>query len=50
MIDQYNITLQDVESTDDIAAAAYFGGPVFRLGEEVFVGRQHLPLIRARIT
>jgi len=27
----------------------YVGSPVFRLGEETFVGRQHLPLIRARL-
>lgn len=49
LIDQYSITLQEDGSTDGIAAAAYLGGPVFRLGEEVFVGRQHLPLIRARV-
>jgi 2-hydroxychromene-2-carboxylate isomerase len=49
LIDRYNITLQEDGSTDGIAAAAYLGGPVFRLGEEIFVGRQHLPLIRARL-
>ena len=48
LIDQYGITLQSNAASDGIAAAAYLGGPVFRLGEEVFVGRQHLPLIRAR--
>jgi hypothetical protein len=49
LFDRYNITLQEDGSTDGIAAAAYLGGPVFRLGEEIFVGRQHLPLIRARL-
>jgi 2-hydroxychromene-2-carboxylate isomerase len=49
LIDRYNITLKEDGSTDGIAAAAYLGGPVFRLGEEIFVGRQHLPLIRARL-
>jgi 2-hydroxychromene-2-carboxylate isomerase len=28
--------------------AGYVGSPVFRIGEETFVGRQHLPLIQAR--
>ncbi len=32
------------------AGAGYVSSPVFRVGEEVFVGRQHLPLIRARFT
>jgi hypothetical protein len=27
----------------------YVSSPLFRLGEEIFVGRQHLPLIRARL-
>ncbi len=27
----------------------YVGSPLFKLGEETFVGRQHLPLIRARL-
>lgn len=31
----------------DWAGAGRLGGPTFRLGSEVFVGRQHLPLIRA---
>ena len=29
--------------------SGYVGSPVFKLGEETFVGRQHLPLIRARL-
>ena len=28
--------------------SGYVGSPIFRIGEETFVGRQHLPLIRAR--
>ena len=28
--------------------SGYVGSPVFRIGDETFVGRQHLPLIRAR--
>lgn len=48
-LDQYCIILQEDKSGEGIAAAGYLGGPVFRLGDEVFVGRQHLPLIRARI-
>lgn len=28
--------------------SGYVGSPVFRIGEETFVGRQHLPLIKAR--
>jgi 2-hydroxychromene-2-carboxylate isomerase len=49
LLDHYNITLHEDGSADGIAAAAYLGGPVFRLGEEIFVGRQHWPLIRARL-
>ena len=29
--------------------SGYVGSPIFRLGEESFVGRQHLPLIAARL-
>ncbi len=32
------------------AGGGRLGSPVFRLGEEVFCGRQHLPLICARLT
>jgi hypothetical protein len=31
------------------AGAGYVSSPVFSHGEETFVGRQHLPLIRARL-
>tara|TARA_R110001599_G_scaffold353884_2_gene602343 strand:- start:27009 stop:28109 length:1101 start_codon:yes stop_codon:yes gene_type:complete len=48
-LDQYGIILQEDKSGDGVAAAGYLSGSVFRLGDEVFVGRQHLPLIRARI-
>lgn len=47
MLERYNINLQHDKSAEGVAAAAYLGGPIFRLGEEIFVGRQHLPLIRA---
>jgi 2-hydroxychromene-2-carboxylate isomerase len=30
--------------------SGYVGSPVFRIGEETFVGRQHLPLIAARFS
>ena len=30
------------------AMSGYVGSPVFRVGDETFVGRHHLPLIRAR--
>lgn len=33
----------------DWAGAGKLGTPTFRLGEEVFAGRQHLPLIRAML-
>jgi 2-hydroxychromene-2-carboxylate isomerase len=49
LLRQNDISLQESESTEGVAAAAYLGGTVFRLGEEIFVGRQHLPLIRARL-
>jgi 2-hydroxychromene-2-carboxylate isomerase len=53
VLEQNHSVLQDGE----VAAAwagfsslgGYVGSPVFRLGEETFVGRQHLPLIRARL-
>lgn len=52
-LQQHGVVLQDGE----VAAAwagflslgGYVGSPVFRLGDETFVGRQHLPLIRARL-
>ncbi len=48
------ITLADGGSLDNWAGMAsmsgYVGSPVFRIGEETFVGRQHLPLIQARLS
>ena len=53
LLKQHGYVLQEGE----VAAAwagfpslgGYVGSPVFRLGEETFVGRQPLPLIRARL-
>jgi 2-hydroxychromene-2-carboxylate isomerase len=52
LLEQYGVLLREGE----VAAAwagmsslsGYVGSPVFRIGDETFVGRQHLPLIRAR--
>ncbi len=49
LLQQKEISLRENESSEGVAAAAYLGGAVFSLGEEIFVGRQHLPLIRARL-
>ena len=48
LLAENSIQLQENGSIEEIDAAAYLGGPVFRLGDELFVGRQHLPLIRRR--
>ena len=52
LIEQNKISLQDGDVPDTWSAMGsapgYVGSPVFHLGDEVFVGRQHLPLIRAR--
>lgn len=53
LLTQHGIVLREDEVAADWAGYAsldgYVGSPVFRLGEETFVGRQHLPLIRARL-
>ncbi|MCB1856523.1 MAG: hypothetical protein KDI05_16670, partial [Halieaceae bacterium] len=53
LLTQHGIALREGEVAADWAGYAsldgYVGSPVFRLGEETFVGRQHLPLIRARL-
>jgi hypothetical protein len=53
LLEQHNIALGDGEVATSWAGFSslgrYVGSPVFRLGEETFVGRQHLPLIRARL-
>ena len=43
----WNIRWSDDGERADWAGAGRMGGPTFRLDSEVFVGRQHLPLIRA---
>jgi 2-hydroxychromene-2-carboxylate isomerase len=53
LLEQHDIALRDGEVAASWAGfsslGGYVGSPVFRLGEETFVGRQHLPLIRARL-
>ncbi|MEM1155540.1 MAG: DsbA family protein, partial [Pseudomonadota bacterium] len=41
----HNISLESLPFEEGVAAAAYLREPLFRLGEEIFVGRAHLPLI-----
>jgi 2-hydroxychromene-2-carboxylate isomerase len=50
LLEQYAIKLEASGSAAAWASAGYVSSPVFRLGEELFVGRQHLPLIRARLS
>jgi 2-hydroxychromene-2-carboxylate isomerase len=49
LLEQNNISLQEGGLAAARAGAGYVSSPVFSLGEETFVGRQHLPLIRARL-
>ncbi len=49
LLEQNGISLQEGGSSVAWAGAGYVSSPVFSLGEEIFVGRQHLPLIRARL-
>lgn len=49
LLEQNGISLQEGGLAVAGAGAGYVSGPVFSLGEETFVGRQHLPLIRARL-
>jgi hypothetical protein len=37
--------MSEVGTTADWAGGGKLGMPTFRLGEEVFAGRQHIPLI-----
>ncbi|MEM8661426.1 MAG: DsbA family protein [Pseudomonadota bacterium] len=46
---QHNISLESLPAEDGVAAATYLREPLFRLGDEIFVGRAHLPLIEARL-
>jgi hypothetical protein len=49
LLEQHDISLQEGGISAAWGGAGYVSSPVFRLGEEIFVGRQHLPLIRARL-
>jgi len=49
LLEQNNISLQEGGLAAAWVEAGYVSSPVFSLGEETFVGRQHLPLIRARL-
>ena len=49
LLEQYGVSLQQVGPPVAWGGAGYVSSPVFSLGEEVFVGRQHLPLLRARL-
>ena len=42
------IDLASGEMLQDMTSRGFLGTPQFKLGEETFIGRQHLPLIRAR--
>ena len=35
--------------SEGLAGIGYLNNAVFRLGEETYIGRQHLPLIRAQL-
>jgi 2-hydroxychromene-2-carboxylate isomerase len=48
LLAQNDIVLQDGGPDPGWAGAGYVASPVFKLDDEIFVGRQHLPLIRAR--
>jgi 2-hydroxychromene-2-carboxylate isomerase len=47
--EELGIEWNDDGQRADWAGSGKLGGPTFRLGDEVFVGRQHLPLIRAML-
>jgi len=49
LLESRGIVLADGMPGRDMSARGYPGAPQFLLGDEIFVGRQHLPLIRARI-
>ena len=48
-LQQRNITLEDGMEGTNMSARGFPGTPQFLVGEESFIGRQHLPLIRARL-
>ena len=51
LLAEHNVVLQggELAQAGFSSLGGYVGSPVFRLGEETFIGRQHLPLIRARL-
>ena len=49
LLEQHGVRLESDGPAAEWGSAGYVSSPVFRLGEEIFVGRQHLPLIRARL-
>jgi len=49
LLESRGIVLAEGMAGRDLSARGYPGAPQFLLGDEIFVGRQHLPLIRARI-
>jgi len=49
LLEQNGISLQEGGLATAMGESGYVSSPIFSLGEETFVGRQHLPLIRARL-
>lgn len=49
LLEKHGIRLEQNGPAAEWASAGYVSSPVFKLGEEILVGRQHLPLIRARL-
>lgn len=48
-LSERGINMTSGELLQDMGASGFPGTPQFQLGEETFIGRQHLPLIRARL-
>jgi hypothetical protein len=49
LLRERGIALTEVRQGQDMRSRGFLGTPQFFLGEEVFIGRQHLPLIRERL-
>ena len=47
-LERNNIALRREALETPVGGSGYVGSPVFKVGDEIYVGRQHLPLIRAR--
>ena len=47
-MERNNIALHPEARDTPLGGSGYVGSPVFKVGDEIYVGRQHLPLIRAR--